>query len=594
MIGTTLENYEVESLLGEGGMGSVYLATDNLLGRKVAIKNLKGHLSGDSSFRERFISEARILARLSHPHIALLYNYIQKGEDSYMIMEFVQGRTIDSLVKTYGALPYQVVVPVICQALEGLQHAHSRHVLHRDLKPANIMITDDAVVKIMDFGIARIAGEAGRLTRVKSVIGTLEYIAPELIDGGDPSVSSDIYALAVTMYEMLTGTVPFSGSGEYDLMKNIVTGITKDTGKIKQKVPVKLAAILLKAMDKKAAARYHDAGSFRRALQEFYPGIQEINLDILKNQRPAEKHHTPPVVKPTVRALTPETTIVRKTQLPAFLQNKKNMQYGVAALVLVLILFSAAVLLKDHTPSETAESLALADEHREDTAGDFSSGDHTASENLPPVMPEISEDVSEAEKLSEEMPVPVPNSGSGGKKPNSGRPVVSVTPRPAATESSAPQPAVPGSGNSQAGASQPAIPQENKPDEKPSKPEEETVTPAPKPAAAVLKLEKSIPVSLYLEDHLTPENMREGKNITFLVTAPVVYRGETLVRKGAAASAVIRSVSSKKISIRFLRVAGVNGQALNLDSRELNGKISEMLSSRRFSVQLEKGQVIRL
>lgn len=590
MIGTTLENYEVESLLGEGGMGSVYLATDNLLGRKVAIKNLKGHLSGDTSFRERFISEARILARLSHPNIALLYNYIQKGEDSYMIMEFVQGHTIDSLIKTYGALPYQLVVPVICQALEGLQHAHSRHVLHRDLKPANIMITDDAVVKIMDFGIARIAGDAGRLTRVKSVIGTLEYIAPELIDGGEPSVASDIYALAVAMYEMLAGVVPFSGSGEYDLMKNIVAGITKDTGKIRQNVPVKLAAILLKAMDKKAAARYPDAGSFRKALQEFYPGVQEINLEILKNQRPAEKHHTPPVVKPTVRVLTPETTIFRKARLPAFLQNKKNIPYGIAALVIALILFSIGALLTNNGKSETTASVLPAEEHREDTAGDFISGNNPASENLSPLLPEINEEtgaVPETDEPAEKTPGQALPPGSGEKKPHVVKPVVSVTPQPAT-----PRPAAP----------QPATPQENKPEDKPSKPAEETVTPepavpkpvAPKPAVTVLKLEKSLPVSLYLEDHLTPENIQEGKKITFRVTAPVVYRGETLVRKGADASAVIRSVSSKKISIRFLRVTGANGQALHLDSRELSGKINEMLSSRKFSVLLEKGQVIPL
>lgn len=573
MIGSTLENYKVESLLGEGGMGSVYLATDNVLGRKVAIKNLKGHLSGDSSFRERFMNEAKILARLSHPNIALLYNYIQKGEDSYMVMEFVEGRSIDALIKTYGTLPHSLVVPVICQALEGLHHAHSRHVLHRDLKPANIMITDDGHVKIMDFGIARMAGDVLQLTRAKSVIGTLEYIAPELIDGKEPSVASDIYALAVAMYEMLTGVLPFSGSGEYQLMKNIMGGVTKEISKIKQKIPPKLAAILLKAMDKKAAARYPDARSFQKALREFSPEANEVNLGILRISRPTEVHSPPPVVKQTVMASTPETTV--RTKLPAFFQDKKNIQYGLAGLVLALVVFSGVVLMRDGAPPVEAEPVTVLSDHREDSGGEaFQSGNEPIVANLPPDLP-----VSNDQPAEDIVPVPKPEKPSGLKPGTSGSKPVEKRPAPVS-----------------AGENK-VTTEESKPEEKPPRPVEEplvTENRTPKPTVSSVRLDKSVVVNLYLEDHLSPENIREGKRITFHVTAPVIYQRETIIPKGAPATAVIRSASSKKISIRFLQVNGVNGQSLDFSSNELSGKISEMLSSRKFSVQLEKGQVVRL
>lgn len=550
-------------------MGSVYLATDNLLGRKVAIKNLKGHLTGDSTFRERFMNEAKILARLSHPNIAMLYNYLQKGEDSYMIMEYVQGRSIDVLIKNHGALPYPLVVPVIWQALEGLQHAHRRNVLHRDLKPANLMITDDAHVKIMDFGIARMAGDVRQLTRVKSVIGTLEYIAPELIDGKEPSAASDIYAMGIAMYEMLTGALPFSGSGEYDLMKNIMGGVTKDISRIK--VPVRLATILFKAMNKNPEARYPDARSFQKALQEFYPEIYDVNVNLLT--LPTEVYtpvSAPPVAKSTVVMPTPETTVIR--QMPAFLQNRKNILYGVAGLVLGLILFAAVILWKD--PPGPAPEITEAITVLNGETGEGStpvSGESTSSGGFSPVTDQeetpVVADIPETSKPV--RPVSPANTGTGstGKKPDP----------------------------------KPVTPPENKvvepprPEEKAPEPVEETVIPENrKPTVSSVRLERNVPVSLYLEDHLTPDNIREGQHINFQVTVPVVYQGETIIPKGAPASAVIRSVSSKKISIRFQQVSGVKGQALNFRNSELSGKISEMLSSRNFSVQLEKGQLVRL
>lgn len=560
MIGSTLENYRVESLLGEGGMGSVYLATDDLLGRKVAIKNLKGHLTADSTFRERFINEAKILARLSHPNIAMLYNYLQKGEDSYMVMEYVQGHSIDALIRDHGALPYTLVVPVIYQALEGLQHAHRRHVLHRDLKPANLMITEDAHVKIMDFGIARMAGDVRKLTRVKSVIGTLEYIAPELIDGKEPSEASDIYAMGVVLYEMLTGALPFSGSGEYELMKNIMGGVTKDMGR---RIPARLAAILFKAMNKNPAARYTDARSFQKALQEFYPEVYNLNPDILHRKEPLALLTT--AAKATVVVAAPaKTTVVRKPQIPAFLQNRQNIQYGVMALVLGLILFAAVLLLRG-SPEPAA---AITEPVTENLSADSVTVESTPSAGFSPSAGPVNEEPKVYTPVPEpDRPVTPANTGIAGKKP---APVTVKPQEEKVVETEVPRP------------------EEKTPPPAVVTPENRT------PDVSSVRLEKNVPVSLYLEDHLTPDNLREGQQIRFHVTAPVIYQGETLISKGAGASAVIRSVSSKKISIRFQQVTGVKGQSLKFRDSELSGKISEMLSSRSFSVQLEKGQLVRL
>jgi serine/threonine protein kinase len=177
MLGRIIHTYRIEELLGEGGMGTVYRAVDTVLGRDVAIKALHPALLRQSAFLERFRSEARVLARLNHPNIAVLHNFIEAGDDLFMVMEYVEGLTLEALLRRRGKLRPEEAVPLIRQALEGLQHAHRRGILHRDLKPANLMLTPEGLVKVMDFGIAKVAG-AQRLTQANHLVGTLEYLAP--------------------------------------------------------------------------------------------------------------------------------------------------------------------------------------------------------------------------------------------------------------------------------------------------------------------------------------------------------------------------------------------------------------------------------
>jgi eukaryotic-like serine/threonine-protein kinase len=211
--------YQIIELLGEGGVGRVHAAFDSVLEREVAIKSLRPELVNDKSFLERFRSEATHLARLNHPNITTLHSLFSEGRNLYMVMERVRGRSLDELLRARGSrLGVKDSLALIAQVAEGLAYAHSMGVIHRDIKPANLMITDSGLVKIMDFGIARARGSQ-RLTRDGSMVGTLPYMAPEQLRGEGGDERSDLYSLAIVLYEMLAGHVPFAAATDYALMQ---------------------------------------------------------------------------------------------------------------------------------------------------------------------------------------------------------------------------------------------------------------------------------------------------------------------------------------------------------------------------------------
>ena len=173
------------------------------------------------------------------------------------------------------AISHKIVVPVFIQALEGLQHAHKKGIYHRDIKPSNLIFTPDGIAKLMDFGIAKVAGEQ-RLTQVNRVVGTVEFMAPELIQGKDPSVASDIYAVGVTMYELLCGKLPFAGNTDYTLMQDIMEKKPVVVDKMNTSVPKVLSNIVMKALEKKPENRYPDARAFQQALAAAFPELPKL------------------------------------------------------------------------------------------------------------------------------------------------------------------------------------------------------------------------------------------------------------------------------------------------------------------------------
>jgi len=266
MIGRTVGIYKLIEPLGQGGMGVVYKGVDLMVEREVAIKALRPEIAGQPEILERFRGEAIALARLNHPHIATLYSFFREGDEYFMVMEFVTGRTLESILRESGSFPPALALSIASQVLEAIDHAGSQGILHRDIKPANVMVTPAGQVKVTDFGIARVLGNA-RLTREGCAYGTLEYLAPERIRGQEGDVRSDLYSVGIVLYEMLSRRLPFERNSDYETMRAhleeappsfAALGVTA--------APPALEPVILRALAKRAEDRFASAAEFRSAL----------------------------------------------------------------------------------------------------------------------------------------------------------------------------------------------------------------------------------------------------------------------------------------------------------------------------------------
>jgi serine/threonine protein kinase len=265
MIGSVLGNYKILDKIGEGGMGAVYKGVDLMLEREVAIKALRPELASQPQVVERFRAEAVTLAKLNHPNIATLHSFFRQGDDYFMVMEFVRGETLDDLLRRFGGMSCDRALPLFCQALEGIDHAHKMGIVHRDIKPANMMLTELGSIKVMDFGIARVLGSA-RMTRQGNIIGTIEYMSPEQVRGHETDSRSDIYSLGILLYEMLTGRVPFASHSEYELMRSQIEDAPTPPRDFSPNIPLPIEEAIMRALAKKPEARFQTAGEFRRVL----------------------------------------------------------------------------------------------------------------------------------------------------------------------------------------------------------------------------------------------------------------------------------------------------------------------------------------
>jgi tetratricopeptide (TPR) repeat protein len=258
--------YKIIEKIGEGGMGVIYKAEHCTLEQIVAIKALPETFSANPDLRERFIREAKIQAKLSHPNVVNIHNFFEFEGNYYIVMEYVEGETLEALIKTKGLLPPDSCIRMFKQILAGIGYAHSKEIIHRDVKPSNIMINKDGIVKITDFGIAKITGDMMK-TQPGVKVGTIWYMSPEIVKGHSAGVSSDIYSLGVTLFEMITGNVPFSGNTEYTIMKNIVECPPPSPREFYPYVPVSLEKAILKAIAKEPAERFRSIEEFEAALK---------------------------------------------------------------------------------------------------------------------------------------------------------------------------------------------------------------------------------------------------------------------------------------------------------------------------------------
>lgn len=260
------DRYEILKSIGEGGMANVYLAEDTILNRKVAIKVLRGDLESNDKFIRRFQREAKAVSDLSHPNIVEVYDVGEEEGQHYIVMEYIDGRTLKQLIQKRGALTVAEVIDIMTQLTDGLSAAHEAYIIHRDIKPQNIMILDNGMIKITDFGIA-MTMNATQLTQTNSVMGSVHYLPPEQASGHTATTKSDIYSAGILMYELLTGSVPFKGDNAVEIalkqMKERIPSIRKQNPLI----PQSIENIVLKSTAKNPKNRYDDIKEMNQDLQ---------------------------------------------------------------------------------------------------------------------------------------------------------------------------------------------------------------------------------------------------------------------------------------------------------------------------------------
>ncbi|PWC04405.1 Stk1 family PASTA domain-containing Ser/Thr kinase [Agromyces badenianii] len=273
MIGRLIDGrYQVRSRIARGGMATVYLATDLRLERRVAIKIMHGHLADDNTFKTRFVQEARSAARLAHPNVVNVFDQGQDADMAYLVMEYLPGITLRDLLKDYKKLTPEQTVDIMDAVLAGLAAAHKAGIVHRDLKPENVLLADDGRIKLGDFGLAR-AASANTATG-QALLGTIAYLSPELVTRGVADARSDIYAVGIMMYEMLTGEQPYVGEAPMAIAyqhanDQVPTPSSKNPG-----VPVELDELVLWATARDPEERPNDAREMLERLREVEPSIR--------------------------------------------------------------------------------------------------------------------------------------------------------------------------------------------------------------------------------------------------------------------------------------------------------------------------------
>jgi tRNA A-37 threonylcarbamoyl transferase component Bud32 len=269
LIGQKVGDYRLDSLLGEGGMGVVYRGVHETLGQIVAIKMLHPDLMADDKIKSRFVREAQALARLNHPNVVRLISFIQHQDTYAIVMEFIEGKTLDRILQDKGIIPAADAADFFVEVLAAMHYAHSLGIIHRDIKPSNICVLDGTgIVKVLDFGTAKMVG-AQRLTQEGMTLGTLVYMSPEQIVGRELDHRSDCYSLGVTLYELVTGKLPHDDADEMALVKAIARGVPQPPSVHYKHLPKRLEQIIMKAIEKDPAKRYQTAEDFLKDLKEY-------------------------------------------------------------------------------------------------------------------------------------------------------------------------------------------------------------------------------------------------------------------------------------------------------------------------------------
>lgn len=276
--GKKIGNYEIIEKIGEGGMGKVYKGIHNTLDRIVALKMINPELVNNTEIIGRFYNEAKIHARLNHPNIVTVYDFIKQNDNYYIVMEYVKGESLGNIIKDQGPFQITIAINIFNQVFSGIYHAHTKGIIHRDVKPNNFILTPN-VVKITDFGIAHIISDTG-YTVDGSMLGTPKYMSPEQILGNTIDHRSDIYSLGVSMYEILTGRTPFmsESNSDYEVKKGHVELDPPSMTNLNNSIPHNLEEIVLKAIAKRPEDRYQSVQEMIEVINNFNASDLTVNI----------------------------------------------------------------------------------------------------------------------------------------------------------------------------------------------------------------------------------------------------------------------------------------------------------------------------
>ncbi len=286
--------YQLQEMLGSGGMSVVYRAHDRMLERDVAIKILREAYSGDEDFRSRFHQEAKAAANLSHPNIVTIHDFGLDTGRLFIVMEFVPGDHLKNMIKKRRRFSIDDTLTLIGQACAGIGYAHRAALVHCDVKPHNMLITPDFRLKVVDFGIARAIATIHPEEKFDVVWGSPQYFSPEQAAGSHPSPASDVYAIGVIMYEMLTGELPFSASSPEELARLHRELPPPSPSQLNQNIPPALEQIIIKVLSKEPSARYRTADQLGRVLSSFSQHSSSVSsLETPSAPDPMEVRPTP-------------------------------------------------------------------------------------------------------------------------------------------------------------------------------------------------------------------------------------------------------------------------------------------------------------
>ena len=543
MTGTQIGNYKILEKLGEGGMGVVYKGVDINLDRTVAIKALNTELTGNPELEQRFRAEAKAQAGLNHTNLATLYALLIENGRPWMVMEYIEGETFEQMVQRRGPIPGTDTIPLFRQALLGIGYAHRMGIIHRDIKPSNIMLNKQGIVKVMDFGIAKVMGARG-LTKTGTQMGTAFYMPPEQVLNRGVDIRSDIYSLGVTLYEMLTANVPFKGDSDYQIMTDHVNAPPPLPTKFYPYIPHGLQNAVLKALAKNPDSRFQTVEEFGTALEQpdtFGMDTQPAAAApaaaagsgayaprgatvVEKSSAITAPVNVTPIILPRAAAATDSPGSLPAPAKAPFLTPERKIAASAVAIIILLIGVWAALRPNVKNTGLPAPS---------DTA--------VKTQSPPPVM--------------DQPPVSAPASAPAQ-----------------ASSSTAQDPANNGI---------PALP--------PVKPETSTPRTAPGSAPPVISQPAAIsvpagtPVTIRLIDNVNSIRDHTGQRFAATVDAPVMVRGRTMIAPGAGARVVL-TVYGPEVILELVSIS-VNGANHVVRSNQfekkgmVNGKPSPLVTS---------------